>query len=110
MAKILRSYQRPVQQSKQGRILNKQGNVCKCVACSCLTGEVTSTSAWNITNQNCMNGESGPGYLGRYSDILRDGRSGDRIPVGVRLSAHVQTGLGAYPYSNTVGTGTLSLG
>jgi len=31
--------------------------------------------------------------------------SGDRIPVGARFSAHVQTGPGAHPASYTVGTG-----
>jgi len=33
------------------------------------------------------------------------GRSGDRIPVGARFSAPVQTGLGADPASCTMGTG-----
>ena len=34
------------------------------------------------------------------------GRSGDRIPVGARFSAPVQTGPGAYPASCTMGTGS----
>ena len=33
-------------------------------------------------------------WLSRYGDSLRTGRSGDRMPVGVRFSALVQTGLG----------------
>ena len=32
---------------------------------------------------------------------------GDRIPVGVRFSAPVQTGPGAHPASYTMGTGSL---
>ena len=39
--------------------------------------------------------------------VVRAGRSGDRIPVGVRFSAPVQTGPGANPASCTVGTGSL---
>jgi len=41
------------------------------------------------------------------SDWPRAGRSGDRIPVGVRFSAPVQTGHGAHPASCTMGTGSL---
>jgi hypothetical protein len=48
----------------------------------------------------------GPGWLSRYSDSLRAGRSGNRIPVGARYFAAVQTGPGAHPASCTMGTGS----
>jgi len=43
-----------------------------------------------------------------YSDSLWAGRSGDRMPVGARISASVQTGPGAHPASYTMGTGSFS--
>ena len=46
------------------------------------------------------------GYLSRYSDWLRAGRSGDRIPVEARFSAPVQTSPGAHPAFCTMGTGS----
>ena len=44
----------------------------------------------------------------QYSDWLRTGRSGDRIPVEARFSTPVQTGPGAHPASCTMGTGSFT--
>ena len=46
-----------------------------------------------------------PGQLNRYGDLLRAGRSGNRVPVGERFSAPIQTGLGAHPAYCTMRTG-----
>ena len=52
------------------------------------------------------NKRSGSGWLSRYSDALRTGRSGDRIPVEARFSAPVQTGPGIHADSSTMGAGS----
>jgi hypothetical protein len=47
----------------------------------------------------------GPGNSVGIATDYGAGRSGDRIPVGARFFAHVQTGPGAHPASCTMGTG-----
>jgi hypothetical protein len=49
-------------------------------------------------------------YVGRYSDLLRPGQSGDPISVEARFSATIQTSPRAHPASCKIGTGSLSPG
>jgi len=51
----------------------------------------------------------GPGYLSRYRDLLRAGRSGDRFLVVARFSAPVQTGPRAHPAPYTMNIGSFPL-
>jgi hypothetical protein len=54
----------------------------------------------------CNNVNCGPGSSIDIATDLRAGQSGDRIPVGARFSAPVQTGPGAHQASCTMGTGS----
>jgi len=78
------------------------------------SGHVLCTATW-------LYDKIGPSYFAQYtvrgnwnqtaiSDLLRAGRSEDRIPVEAKFSAPVQTGRGVHPASYTMGTGSLSRG
>jgi len=60
---------------------------------------------FNFKKNTLVRVECGPGYLSRYSDLIRVGRSGDRNPVGAKFSTKVQAGPKAHVASYTMGTG-----
>jgi hypothetical protein len=78
--------------------------VCWHIPAKCRTQEFRDTSL--PKNMTCLHVFMLFVNVGRDSDSLRAGRSGDRIPVEVRFSALVQTGPGAHPASYTMGTGS----
>ena len=71
-----------------------------------------TTEVLSVTRRNTLRNSVELSYIwwagkrSRYSDWLRAGGSGDRIPVGARFSAPVQTSPGAHPPSCTMGTGS----
>ena len=66
-------------------------------------GQLGSITCCTIWLEPCLN--KWAGECSRYSNRLWPGWSGDRIPVGTRFSAPVQTSPGAHPASCTKGTG-----
>ena len=76
------------------RMLRQPLNIWK--ICSPLQYKAYSSVVINFSR------DSSVGLATRYGA----GQSGDRIPVGARFSAPVQTGLGAHPASCTMGNGS----
>ena len=71
-----------------------------------LVNKPSGVTVTHLTTSTTVFLYRGPGSSVGIATELRAGRSGDRIPVGARLSAPVQTGPGAHPASCTMGTGS----
>jgi hypothetical protein len=70
---------------------------------------------WYVTCSDWLEATSFIDVVGRdrsvgTSTVYGAGRSEDRIPMGARSSARVQTGPGAHPASRAMGIGPLSRG
>ena len=74
-------------------------NVCGSSVCNSVHGVLRAPGVFRWLLGIC-----GPEWLSRYSDWLRAGRSGDRIPARAGFSPPVQTGSGAHPTFCTMGT------
>ena len=99
------------------------GNICS-QRDTCLQNNSRTRANWNCnpvqwqSSSNmrvlwfgsCTDGQPFIEYVHCNSNSLRAGRSGDRIPVEARFSAHVQTCPQAHPPSCTMNTGSLSKG
>jgi len=72
-----------------------------------LYGRETEWAGWSSDALPYMRTVPGRNHRAGYSDSLRDGRFGDRIPLGARFSTRIQTGPEAHPASYTMGTGSL---
>ena len=59
-----------------------------------------------VLKSGSLNPLGGPGSVVAIATGYGAGRSGDRIPMGARFSAPVQTGPRAHPASCTMGTGS----
>ena len=75
--------------------------VCVCVLCECVCVCVC------VCQYVSYHTRRGTEIAQSLQDSLRPRRSGDRIPVGARFPATIQTGSGDHPASCTMGTGSL---
>jgi hypothetical protein len=98
-------------------MLNKPDSTCRVLRVEWLKARNNAASLRVVTEcigrqkhrESALRGFCGASSCGGgpwYSDWLRAGRSGVRIPVGARFFSHVQTGPGAHPASCTMGTGS----